>query len=214
MTPPEPTTAAPAPPARRRRAQGEKTYRAILAAAVDIASVEGLEGLSIGRLAAELGMSKSGLFAHFGSKEDLQLKTIDAARVRFNTEVVKPALTAPAGIERLLALCEAWFSYGDRKVFRGGCFFAAATLEFDGRPGQVRDRLAQAMQHWLAFLARLIRQAQERGELDPDIDPEQLAFELHSLFWGANWMLQLYDHSNAIQHAKTAIQERLNRLRR
>lgn len=194
---------------RRRSLQGKQTRQAILQTAVNIASVEGLEGLSIGGLATTLGMSKSGLFAHFGSKEELQLATIEAAQAIFRAEVIKPAFAARSGIARLLALCEAWFSYGERKVFRGGCFFAAASLEFDGRPGAVRDRLAKIMQDWLKLLAALIRQAQALGELDATLEPEQLAFELHALFWGANWMLQLHDDTQALTRAKTAIHNRL-----
>ena len=192
----------------RRRQQGTQTRQAILRAAVDLASVEGLEGLSIGRLATELGMSKSGLFAHFGSKEELQLATIATARELFRETVLRPAFAVTPGVARLLALCQAWLDYGDRRLFRGGCFFAAATLEFDGRPGAVRDRLTQEMHDWLKLLARLIQQAQTQGELSTAIAPEQLAFELHALFWGANWLLQL-DDGTALPKAKTAIYQRL-----
>ncbi|HEX8188504.1 MAG TPA: helix-turn-helix domain-containing protein, partial [Pyrinomonadaceae bacterium] len=128
-----------------RRAHGERTRQAILEAAVDIASEEGLEGLTIGRLAAELSMSKSGLFAHFGSKEELQLATVEAARDVFVREVVRPAFGAPRGLARLWQLCDVWLGYVRREVFRGGCFFAAAAAEFDGRPGAVRDRVAAIM---------------------------------------------------------------------
>lgn len=203
---------APESKSRRRSIQGEQTRQAILQIAVDIASVEGLQGLSIGRLATELGMSKSGLFAHFGSKEELQLETVETAKVIFRHAVVQPTLGAKPGITRLIALCRAWFSYGEGRVFRGGCFFAAATLEFDGRPGAVCDRLIATIQDWLKFLADLIRQAQELGELDITVEPEQLAFELHALFWGANSMLHLDSNSQAIVRAKTAIHHRLTSL--
>jgi AcrR family transcriptional regulator len=199
----------PEPQTRRRTAQGEQTRQAILRVAVDIASIEGLEGLSIGRLAAELGMSKSGLFAHFGSKEDLQLETIEVAKTIFSAEVIRPALAAQAGMARLVTLCRSWFSYGERQVFRGGCFFAAAVLEFDGRPGRVRDRLAETMKKWLNLLTQLIQQAQDVGEIDPKVDSVQLAFEIHALFWGANWMFQLQDDQYALTRAKTAILQRL-----
>src|ERR1043166_4628074 len=125
-----------------RKAQGERTRRAILETAVHIASAEGLEGLTIGRLATELSMSKSGLFAHFGSKEELQLATVEAARDIFVREVIRPAFEAPKGVARLWGLCDVWLEYVRREVFRGGCFFAAAAAEFDGRPGAVRDRIA------------------------------------------------------------------------
>src|SRR6266567_1941642 len=110
-----------------RRPKGARTRESVLRVAVDLASVEGLEGLSIGRLAEELKMSKSGLFAHFGSKEDLQLSTIQMARVIFSEVVVQPALLAPEGAPRLLALCDHWLHYVEDRVFAGGCFFTAAS---------------------------------------------------------------------------------------
>src|SRR5271170_1309015 len=121
----------PMPP--RATTNGARTRTAILQTAADLASVEGLDGLSIGRLASELAMSKSGLFAHFGSKEDLQLAAIEEARQRYVQEVITPALAAGSGITRLYALCEAFLSYIERGVFPGGCFFAAAVAEFDGK---------------------------------------------------------------------------------
>jgi AcrR family transcriptional regulator len=128
--------------AQARKARGDRTRQAILEAAVDIASAEGLEGLTIGRLASELSMSKSGLFAHFGSKEELQLATVEAARDIFIREVIRPSFTAAKGLTRLWKLCDVWLAYVRGEVFRGGCFFAAAAAEFDGRPGPVRDRLS------------------------------------------------------------------------
>jgi AcrR family transcriptional regulator len=170
-----------------RRERGRRTRASILATAVDIASVEGLEGLTIGRLATELGMSKSGLFAHFGSKEELQLATIGAARDVFIEEVVHPVRTAGRGLPRLRALLEAHLAYLRRNVFQGGCFFGAARMEFDSRPpGPVRDAIAQQTDDWLALLAARVHAAQEAGHLDPDIEPEQLAFELDALQAAAN----------------------------
>ena len=122
-------------------AKGERTRTSILERAVDLASVEGLEGLTIGRLADELGMSKSGLFAHFGSKEELQLATVEAASRRYIDEIFTPALREPRGYPRLLAICRSWLSYVRRGVFPGGCFFVATALEMGARPGPVRDRL-------------------------------------------------------------------------
>ncbi|MBD2100547.1 TetR/AcrR family transcriptional regulator [Leptolyngbya sp. FACHB-261] len=197
------------PGSSRRKAPGQQTRQAILQVAVDIASAEGLEGLTIGRLAAELGMSKSGLFAHFGSKQDLQLAVIETACAIFAAEVRQPALTAPVGRARLLALCQAWFSFVERKVFRGGCFFAATSIEFDSRPGPVRDQLAQVMKGWLSWLESLIQEAQEAGELNPNLEAAQLAFEIHALMWGANWVLQLHEDPQAIARARTAILHRL-----
>ena len=198
--------------ARARRAHGERTRQAILEAAVDIASAEGLEGLTIGRLAAELSMSKSGLFAHFGSKEELQLATVEAAREVFVREVVRPAFEAQKGLARLWGLCDVWLEYVRREVFRGGCFFAAAAAEFDGRPGAVRDRVAAIMKEWLAVLGRSVAEAQAEGQLDPAVDPAQLAFELNALEMGANWAYQLHGDRQAFARARAAVDERLRRL--
>lgn len=194
-----------------RRAQGERTRQAILETAVDIASVEGLEGLTIGRLASELSMSKSGLFAHFGSKEDLQLATVEAARSVFKREVIRPAFEFDHGMARLWKLCDVWLSYVQGGVFRGGCFFAAAAAEFDSRPGPVRDRIAETMKDWLNILKRALVEAQEAGQINKDADPAQLAFELNALEMGANWSYQLHGDKQAFARARRAILERLRR---
>jgi AcrR family transcriptional regulator len=197
--------------AKGRKAQGERTRKAILEAAVHIASAEGLEGLTIGRLALELSMSKSGLFAHFGSKEDLQVATVEAARAIFINEVIKPAFETAQGLIRLWTLCDIWLGYVQSGVFRGGCFFAAAAAEFDSRPGPVRDRIAEIMKEWLATLRRTIIEAQNAGQLAKEIDPTQLAFEFNSLELGANWEFQLYGDLRAFARARGAIRERLER---
>src|SRR5229473_5485518 len=132
--------------------QATETRRKILQVAVDIASAEGLEGLSIGRLAAELRMSKTGIFAHFGSKEQLQLATVETAKQIFLEQVVQPALQSTRGIRRLKGMLENWLGYVERIVFRGGCFFAAASAEFDSRPGKVRDEIASLTKAWLMAL--------------------------------------------------------------
>ncbi len=194
-----------------RKAQGERTRKAILETAVHIASAEGLEGLTIGRLALELSMSKSGLFAHFGSKEELQVATVEAAREIFIREVIKPAFEATQGLLRLWKLCDIWLSYVQSGVFRGGCFFAAVAAEFDSRPGPVRDRIAEIMKEWLAALRNAIVEAQNAGHLDKKIDATQLAFEFNSLELGANWAFQLYGDPRAFKRAREAILERLNR---
>src|SRR5688500_14470315 len=153
-------TAAKPETAKGRKAQGERTRHAILEAAVHIASAQGLEGLTIGRLASELSMSKSGLFAHFGSKEELQVATVEAARAIFIREVIKPAFEATEGVVRLYKLCDIWLSYVQSGVFQGGCFFAAAAAEFDSRPGPVRDRIAEIMKEWLTTLRKANVEAQ------------------------------------------------------
>src|SRR5215813_3252365 len=160
-----------------RSSKGIRTRESILRVAVDLASVEGLEGLTIGRLADELKMSKSGLFAHFGSKEELQLATIEMARKIFIEHIIRPALAAPEGMERLLKLCQGWLGHVEGKVFKGGCFFTAASLEFDSRSGPVRDAIADAMKAWLGTLARAVDAARKARHLKASIDPEQFAFE-------------------------------------
>jgi AcrR family transcriptional regulator len=200
-------------PARKvdgRVERGERTRRQILGAAVDIASVEGLEGLSIGRLALKLDMSKSGLFAAFGSKVDLQLATVDHAAEIFVEEVVRRAMAAPRGLPRLWALCSSKLEYMQREVFRGGCFFAAASAEFDGRPGPVRDRIARHMKAWVELLAGAVRRAQDAGHLEAEIDPAQLAFEIDSLAQGANWAYQLFGDPAAFDRARNGTKARID----
>src|SRR5918998_6931006 len=177
----------PTPAADGRKVRGDRTRRAILSAAVNVASVEGLEGLSIGRLATELEMSKSGLFAHFGSKEELQVSTVRAAAAIFAHRVIVPAEQQfEPGIVRLLGMLDMWLDYMERGIFEGGCFFAAATVEMDGRPGPVRDAVAMQMTRWATALADYARVAIDRGELEPDCDPDQLAFELDALGTAVN----------------------------
>jgi AcrR family transcriptional regulator len=176
----------------RRLLNGIETRKRILARATKIASVDGLEGLSIGRLAEELDMSKAGVFAHFGSKEELQLSTLEAAREIFTQEV----LQAPVGavdrpLLRLYAVCEAWLDYVVRDVSPGGCFFSAAASELDGRPGPVRERLVDIVSGWLQVVRTWIRHTIEQGELRDDVDPDQLAFEIQSFVLGTNWHRQL-----------------------
>jgi AcrR family transcriptional regulator len=189
--------------------KGQRTRDGILERAVDMASLEGLEGLTIGRLADDIGMSKSGLFAHFGSKEDLQLAAIQAARERFLDEVMRPALREPRGLPRLIAICRNWIAYVERKVFPGGCFFAAASFEFDGREGPVRSTIAKAMDAWIETLETSITMARDEGHLKPDVDVKQLAFELNSLFFGANFAYQLLTDRDALERAMRAIETRL-----
>jgi AcrR family transcriptional regulator len=193
--------------------KGERTRQSILDRAVDVASIDGLEGLTIGRLAEELGMSKSGLFAHFGSKEELQLATISAASQRYIDEIFGPALKRPRGYPRLVAICDAWLSYVRRGVFPGGCFFAAASFEFDSRPGPVRELVRRMMDDWIGALEKAIRMAQDEGHLDAGVDPAQLAFELNSLFFGANFALYLRNDTAALEKAERAVRGRLESLR-
>ena len=185
------------------------TREAILARAVDLASTEGLEGLTIGRLAGELDMSKSGLFAHFGSKEELQLSTIRAARRVFSDEAVTPAMATKSGIERLAALLAAWHDYIANDTFPGGCVLMEAAAEFDSRPGPVRDLVAETMAMWMTLLVEQVQRAVERGELAPGTDPAQLAWELHAYGLALNWDYQLNGHGPAREHAAAAVRSRL-----
>src|SRR5258708_15916656 len=203
---------APAKP-QQRAPKGARTRESILRVAVDIASVEGLEGLTIGRLADELEMSKSGLFAHFGSKEDLQLATVEAARERFVDEMFRPALRAPRGYPRLLAICRSWLAYIKRGVFPGGCFFAAASFEFDGRPGPIRDAVVEAMDVWLDALEKAIRMAKEEGHIDRSVDVKQLAFEINAIFFGANFSYHMPTPNRPISQPLQAIQDPLDSVR-
>lgn len=193
--------------------KGSRTRQSILERAVDLASLEGLEGLTIGRLADDLSMSKSGLFAHFGSKEELQLATVEAAAERYIREIFTPALHHPRGFPRLVAICESWLSYIRRGVFPGGCFFAAASFEFDSRPGPVQDRVRQLMDDWIGALERAIRMARDEGHIRKDVDTSQLAFELNALFFGANFAFYLRNDQEAIERASKAIESRLEALR-
>src|SRR5205823_10498516 len=130
---------------------------------------------------------KSGLFAHFGSKEELQLATIEAASERFIEQVFRPALSAPRGLPRLMAISRSWLDYVRRSVFPGGCFFAAASFEFDGRPGLVRDAVDSTMKSWMTAIETAVQMAKDEGHLAASVDPSQLAFEINALFFGANF---------------------------
>lgn len=191
------------------RTKGERTRAAILDEAARLATVVGLDGLSIGGLANAIGMSKSGLYAHFGSKQELQLATIEAARETFVAEVLRPALGAPKGIQRLLAACEQFLSHVERGVFPGGCFFSAAAADVGTRPGPARDLIAAQQREWLALLERLAREAEELGELDRGADPAQLAFELQALLVAANTSFILQGDAGAFERARGAIRARL-----
>lgn len=160
--------------------KGAATRELILDRAYGIACRAGLEGLSIGGLAADVGMSKSGVFAHFGSREDLQLAVLDDAGRRFVDHVMMPALEAPRGVARLRALMDRWFDWARHKD-DGGCIFLGAATEYDDRPGPLRDRVIAQMDRWRSELARAATLAIGTGELDPSTDVEQLAFELYAL---------------------------------
>jgi AcrR family transcriptional regulator len=192
------------------RPRDDRARNAILRRAADIASQDGLEGLSIGRLATDLGVSKSGLFGYFGSKEELQLATIRTAVGVYLDEVIQPALAVPPGRARVRQLCENWLSYSQRRVFPGGCFFFAVTAEFDARPGRVRDAVAAASQDWTRLMARTVEDARQLGELPGDTDADQLAFELIAFLETANAVSLLHDDPSAYERARTAVRKRLD----
>jgi AcrR family transcriptional regulator len=195
---------------RRRRSDGERSRRAILETAARLATVEGLNGLTIGRLADETGMSKSGLFAHFGSKEQLQLATIDTAEDIFEEEVLRPALQAE-GLARVEVLCDRFLSHVQRGVFPGGCFFASAKTELDTRPGPVRDRVVAVQEAWTELIEGAIGAAKERGEMAASVDPVQLTFEINALLGEANGLYLLTGDHRAFEMARRGIADRLQR---
>ncbi|WP_424643207.1 TetR/AcrR family transcriptional regulator [Embleya sp. AB8] len=198
-----------ASPTDGRVRKGDRTRQAIVRRAADIASVEGLEGLSIGRLAGDLEISKSGVFAHFGSKEELQLAAVGAAIDIYVERVVTPARTAPTGLVRLWRLTEGWLEYSRDRVFPGGCFFFNAAAEFDARPGRIRDALARAWQDWRALLVTEAEAAKAAGEAIEDLDAAQLVFELIAFLETANGISMLHDDQSAYTRATTAIRTRL-----
>src|SRR3954454_1864362 len=169
---PEATAIRPTPVQRQPRADGARTRAAILRTAASLATVEGLEGLSIGNLAVATGISKSGLYAHFGSKRELQLATVEEAERILDSEVVQIALAARPGLDQLAAACEAFFSYVERRVFPGGCFFAATSLEMGTRPGPVKDRLAGIQSGFTALLRSFAATAVDQHELAADEAPD------------------------------------------
>lgn len=190
---------------RRSVADTLETRQRILDHSLAIASAEGLEGLTIGRLAGELGMSKAGLLGHFGTKEALQLAVIDQAAEVFLREVPRKVKQMPSGLTRLKAVCEAWVSYLERNVLPGGCFFTAATAEFDGRSGPVRDALAGMNALWRRDLRIHIRRAVNDGELPADTDVDQLVYEILGVMLALNHFLQLEHDPAAPRRARQAL---------
>jgi AcrR family transcriptional regulator len=199
-------------PTRRTRADGRRSRERILVAAAQLATVEGIDGLSIGRLADHIGMSKSGLFAHFGSKEELQLAAIDTAEGIFAADVLEPSMAEPSGLARLEALCSNFLSHVGRKVFPGGCFFFSVVAETSTRPGLVRERVVVVARAWMSLLVENVADAQHRGELDASLDPHQLAFELDSLLALGNTLF-LLNGEEALERARIGVADRIERAR-
>ncbi|MDX3660870.1 TetR/AcrR family transcriptional regulator [Streptomyces sp. ID05-26A] len=196
---------------RRSVADTLETRQRILDRSLAIASAEGLEGLTIGRLATELGMSKAGLLGHFGTKEALQLAVVDQAAEVFLREVPRKVKQMPSGLPRLIDVCEAWVSYLEREVLPGGCFFTAATAEFDGRSGRVRDALAGMNALWRRDLRIHIRRAVSDGDLKPDTDVDQLIYEILGVMLALNHFLQLEHDAAAPRRARQALRRLLTK---
>jgi AcrR family transcriptional regulator len=193
----------------KRVQRGEQSRRVILGRAMDIASVEGLESLSVRRLATELDLSKSGVFAQFGSKEELQLATVRAAVEVFVGHVVKPARKAPAGVLRAWALCDSWLRYAAGPIFTGGCFFTSATAEFDARPGRVRDAIAAARRDWQKLYTATIAEAIELGEISAGVTAADLAFELDAVARTAGQDALLFGDVSSYERARRILRARL-----
>ncbi|PSB24134.1 TetR/AcrR family transcriptional regulator [Stenomitos frigidus] len=194
------------------RSKGQSSRDTILLTAAKLATTKGLTGLSIGDLAAEVGMSKSGLYAHFKSKEELELATIETAAVIFDRDVLQPAMRAYAGAERLKSLANAFLSHLERKVFPGGCFFAAVAAELDTRPGLARDRVVKVLEQWLAFLRQCLLDAQALGEIDPNTEVDQAVFEIEAMLLAANFLFVMTNNPIHLAQARKGVENVLARL--
>ncbi|HEY3191924.1 MAG TPA: TetR/AcrR family transcriptional regulator [Solirubrobacterales bacterium] len=194
----------------RKRSDGERSRGAIVDEAARLATVEGIGGVSLSRLADSVGMSKSGLFAHFGSKEELQLATIERANEIFDAQVLEPASTATGGLERLGRLADGYLRYVQGGTFPGGCFFASVLVEVSMQPGAVRDRLLAFLEDWLGRLEAAVRDAQREGAIDPSEDPGQLAFDVESSLLLANTQFVVAQSAEPIERARRAIERRLD----
>lgn len=193
----------------RSRTGGEGTRAAILREAVALATVDGLEGLSIGDLAKATGLSKSGLYAHFGSKQELQLATVEEAGRIFREEVVAPALAAPAGVGQLVAVCDAFCEHLRRRTFPGGCFFAGAALEMGTRPGPVKDRVAAFQGGFVDLIRKFVETAIAQHELAGDEKAELLTLEVNGIILAADANFVLHDDLGALELARLAVRRRL-----
>jgi AcrR family transcriptional regulator len=197
-------------PVTRRRSDGERTHAAILDAAMRLASIEGIHGLTIGRLAEELGVSKSGIFAHFRSRERLQQETLAAARLVIAREVVTPTMAVAPGLGRLRAMASAYFSYVERGVFPGGCIFANMLAEVDARPGAIKDEVEQDFRGWRRLIEQWIEQAQQLGHIAADADAVQMAFEIDAMLDYANYMYMLLGDGNQLERGRAAVKRILD----
>jgi AcrR family transcriptional regulator len=200
------------PRARRKpRADGVESRRAILLAAANLATTRGLEGLSIGELAGHIGMSKSGLYAHFKSKEELELATIETAAEIFERDVLTPAGASPGGLGRVWALGEAFLGHLERRVFPGGCFIATVSAQLATRPGRPRDRVMALQAQWLGQFVAALGQARDGGELPPEADIDQLVFEITAMLVRANFAWIVTADPHVLDQARAGIRHTLDR---
>jgi AcrR family transcriptional regulator len=202
----------PAETARKVREDGLKSRRAILDAAARLATCHGLQELSIGELAQHIGMSKSGLYAHFKSKEELELATIDAAAEVFENDVIRQVPESPRGTARVMALAEAFLQHLARRVYPGGCFFATVGAQLAARPSRARDRVAQLQAAWIAQFIAALRQACDDGEIQPDSDLDQLAFEITAMLFRANFAWIMTEDKRVLNQARVGIRGVLSRV--
>ena len=202
----------PAKAARKPRDDGLKSRHAILDAAARLATTHGLEGLSIGELAQHIGMSKSGLYAHFKSKEELELATIDAAAEIFVNDVIRRVPDSVRGVARVMALTEAFFQHLARRVFPGGCFFATVAAQLAPRPGRARDRVSKLQDEWIGQFTAALRQACDDGEIQPDADLDQLAFEITAMLFRANFAWIMTENERVLNQARVGIRGVLGRV--
>src|SRR3954451_6414251 len=191
---------------RRSNAEAAQTRAAIIDRAVQTASIEGLEGVTIGRLAGDLGLSKAGGIGHFGSKTDLQRAAFHQAQTIFTAEVWERAQDQAAGLPRLQAICDAWIEHVTNSPFPGGCFMCTVATEWDAREGDLHDEIRESWQRWLKVLAREAAQARDQGQLSDGADPQQIAFELNAVAMALNQSLQLFDDRRAPARARRAVQ--------
>lgn len=194
---------------RKQREDGLRTRKAILLEAVSLATVEGLEGLSIGGLAKATGISKSGLYAHFGSKQELQLATVEEAERIFDLEVIDPSASAPEGLGQLVAVCDLFFDHLQRRTFPGGCFFASAVLEMGTRPGPVKERVSQFQQRFIGLVFGYAAKAQELGQLAAEEDLMLLVFEVNGMILAANTSFVMTEDPAVLEIARRAVRRRL-----
>jgi AcrR family transcriptional regulator len=197
---------------RKPRADGVESRRTILLAAANLATTRGLEGLSIGELAQHIGMSKSGLYAHFKSKEELELATIETAAEIFERDVLGPAGESPGGLSRVLALSEAFLRHLERRVFPGGCFFATVSVQLASRPGRPRDRVMELQKRWVEQFAEALSQAVAGGELPRDTDIDQMVFEITAMMVRANFSWIVTGDTRVLEQTRIGIQHVLERV--